>query len=303
MIAYSGFADEAAKDIDTQIRATRELGWRYIESRSIGEKNLASLTEEEFEELRGKLEDNGVAIHCYGSSVANWGKDPLKDEDFEESREELERAIPRMQALGTNYIRGMSFAVPQGRKPDTEDVEARVCAKVKQLVEICEDAGIIYVHENCMTYGGLSYEHFLRLNDYVRSPNFALCFDMSNVVNTFDYREYPPARIQDPWEFYVNTRELIEHVHIKDSTYIGPGDGVFPETEHKWPGEGDGKVREIIKDLLARGYDKVLSIEPHLGAVFHDPSSEFHEDAQYRMYREYGRRLMRLVDEVRGELK
>ena len=37
----TGFADEAGKDIDTQIKATLELGWKNIELRAIGEKNLA----------------------------------------------------------------------------------------------------------------------------------------------------------------------------------------------------------------------------------------------------------------------
>ena len=32
---FTGFADEAASDIDGQIRATKELGWQFIESRSI----------------------------------------------------------------------------------------------------------------------------------------------------------------------------------------------------------------------------------------------------------------------------
>jgi sugar phosphate isomerase/epimerase len=301
MIQYSGFADEAGKDLDSQIRATKELGWKYIESRSIGSKNLATLSEAEFEELRRKLDESGVAIHCYGSGVANWGKSPLKEEDFEASVQELESALPRMQILGTKYLRGMSFAVPQGRKPDSEEIETQVYAKVKRLVEKCEDAGVIYVHENCMTYGGLSYEHFLKLEEHVSSPNFRLCFDMSNVVNTFDYREYPPKHIQDPWEFYQHTKDFIEHVHIKDSTYLGQGDGVFPETEHKWPGEGDGMVPVIIRDLLERGYDRVLSIEPHLGAVFHDPDSEYDEDGQYRMYVEYGRRLMSLVERIRSD--
>jgi hypothetical protein len=31
----SGIADEAGASIDTQIRATKELGWKYIEARSV----------------------------------------------------------------------------------------------------------------------------------------------------------------------------------------------------------------------------------------------------------------------------
>ena len=32
---YTGFADEAAIGIDGQIRATKELGWKFIETRKI----------------------------------------------------------------------------------------------------------------------------------------------------------------------------------------------------------------------------------------------------------------------------
>jgi hypothetical protein len=38
----TGFADEAATDIDGQIRATKELGWEYIEARNIDGVNLSS---------------------------------------------------------------------------------------------------------------------------------------------------------------------------------------------------------------------------------------------------------------------
>ena len=37
---YTGFADEAAPDIDGQIRATKALGWGHIESRNIDGENI-----------------------------------------------------------------------------------------------------------------------------------------------------------------------------------------------------------------------------------------------------------------------
>ena len=45
----TGFADEASHDLAKQIQATKELGWKYIESRFIGEKFLGMLTDEEFD--------------------------------------------------------------------------------------------------------------------------------------------------------------------------------------------------------------------------------------------------------------
>ena len=38
----TGFADEAGWELSTQIKATKELGWKYIESRGINKKNLAT---------------------------------------------------------------------------------------------------------------------------------------------------------------------------------------------------------------------------------------------------------------------
>ena len=40
---------------------------------------------------------------------------------------------------------------------------------------------------------------------------------------------------------------------------------------YTFPGEGDGCVREIVSDLIARGYDGGFSIEPHMVRVFHEP--------------------------------
>ena len=63
-------------------------------------------------------------------------------------------------------------------------------------------------------------------------------------------------------------------------------------------GEGSGYVREIISDLLAKGYEGGISIEPHLTAVIHTGQQAQNEDALYESYTEYGRRLIRIVEEV-----
>ena len=52
-------ADEASADFATQIRATRELGWKFIESRKIGGKTLATLSDEEFERMDKNI-DKGM---------------------------------------------------------------------------------------------------------------------------------------------------------------------------------------------------------------------------------------------------
>jgi len=149
---YTGFADKAGDSIDVQIRATLELGWSNIEPRSVDGANLTDVTDETFEQVCEKLAAAGVRINCFASAIANWSRDPRSEEDFQYSVEALRRAIPRMQHLGTLMIRGMSFAVVRDEAPDSPELETLIFGKVRRLVEMCEEAGVLYLHENCMNY-------------------------------------------------------------------------------------------------------------------------------------------------------
>ena len=294
----TGFADEAGRDLDTQIAATRELNWHFIESRSIGSQNLASLDEAEFERVCSKLDESGIRISGFGSGVANWSKHPRSTEDFESSRLELIRAIPRMRKLGVKLIRGMSFLTPEDEAPDSPELENFIFQKVGELVRICEDAGIIYGHENCMNYGGLSFLHTLKLIDHIKSPNFKLIFDTGNPICNYRRIGTAPYPLQSSWEFYRNVREFIVHIHVKDGTALPRPDGKRPDGNFCWAGDGCGDVRAIMIDLRKTGYDGGFSIEPHISTVFHNPEPHSErKDICYSSYIEYGRRFEKLLRE------
>jgi len=296
---YSGFADEAGDSIDRQILATKTLGWSNIECRNVDGTNLTDISDEDFEAVSGKLSESGVRINCFGSAVANWGKDPRKEEDFQSSMASLRRAIPRMHKLGTKMIRGMSFAIVRDAQPDSPEIEKMVFEKLRAFVRLCEEGDVIYVHENCQNYGGLSYQHTLKLIEQVDSPNFKLAFDTGNPVGSDHHSGKPPYRKQSSWEFYDNVREFIAHVHVKDCKFVAETGETFPKLEHTFPGEGNGDVRRIVQDLLARGYDGALSIEPHLAVVYHDDSVTSPEEIRFANYVEYGRRLEALVTDIK----
>jgi sugar phosphate isomerase/epimerase len=296
---YSGFADEAGASVDKQIQATQALGWDYIESRNIDGENLTDISDRAFETVCEKLAASGVKVNCFGSAIANWGKDPRSEADYLYSLEALERAIPRMQRLGTRLIRGMSFAIVKDGDPDSADLEQVIFQKMRSLVKICEDGGVTYVHENCQNYGGLSYQHTLRLIEKIDSPNFKLAFDTGNPVGSDNHIGQPPYHKQNTWEFYQNVKSYIEHVHIKDCRFVAETGGTFPTLEHTFPGEGDGDIRRVVKDLIDSGYTGALSIEPHLVVVYHEDAAIPEDEIRYSNYIEYGRRLMKLVDEVR----
>lgn len=300
---YTGFADEAGSHLEAQIKATKELGWDKIEARNIDGTNIHDLSESDFDAAAGKLEESGVSINCFGSSVANWSRDPRSDEDFEKSIAELKRAIPRMERLGCSMIRGMSFTRLRDASLYTEELEKSIFRKMNRLVGICEDAGIDYLHENCANYGGMSSDHTLKLLDNVRSPNFKLLFDTGNPLNSIDYRKGHEGKMQSAWQFYGEVKEHISYVHIKDGrfTELQP-DHIFNNAEWTFPGEGEGFVKEIVADLLKNGYDGGFSIEPHMQTVYHDQDKSSLEILKYNNYVEYGKRFMMLVEGAKPEL-
>lgn len=294
---FTGFADEAGDSIETQIKATLELGWKNIESRSINKINITDISENEFNYVCEKLGENNVSINCFGSAIANWSKDPRDEAGFQENLESLRRAITRMQLLGTKYLRGMSFKIVKDVEPDSPGIEKCIFEKLYLIVKICEDAGIMYLHENCMNYGGLSHAHTLRLLDKIHSPNFKLVFDTGNPVATDNHVDKPPYRKQSSWEFYSNVREFIEYIHIKDCIFIKETDQIFPELNFTYPGEGHGDVRRIVHDLIKSGYDGGFSIEPHLSVVHHEQSEKPVDLMRFQNYVEYGLKFMDLFQQ------
>jgi sugar phosphate isomerase/epimerase len=285
----TGFADEAAARIDGQIKATKELGWKYIESRRAGSANIHDIPEDEFDAVCEKLDEAGVQINCFGSAIANWGKQI--SEPCDSSLAEAKRAIPRMKRLGCKLIRIMSFAVLKDRAPDDQMEEERF-KRVRALHKMFADEGLTVVHENCMNYGGMGWSYTLRLIEKV--PGLKLVFDTGNPVFSEDRSKSKPYPMQSAWEFYTHVKPHVIYVHIKDGVW----DVAAKKVTYTWPGEGQGDVRRIVKDLLDGGYEGGFSMEPHLAVVQHDATVKSSEDVKFANYVEYGRRFMRLLAEV-----
>lgn len=274
---FSGIADEAGEPIDVQIKAQKELGWRHIEIRNVNGINLTDLCDEAFDQVAGKVEEAGLQVSCFASQLCNWARPITKHPDID--RHELERAIPRMKRMNCEFIRTMSY--PNGGWPEDEWRDEAI-ARVKTLARIAEQGGTVLVHENCDGWGAVSSGNMLALLAEVDSPSLKIVWDTGNSI---------PHGL-DPWAFYEAVREHVVYVHIKDDRMV---DG---KTVYTYPGEGDGKVREVITDLLKRGYEGGFSIEPHLAAIVHEGKSAGQAESPYELYVEHGRRLMKLMQEL-----
>ena len=280
----TGFADEVSSNIEDQIRVTKELGWNAIEARSIGESNIHDISDADFENVCKVLLDNGIHINCFGSTIANWSK-KISD-PFEISLQEVERTISRMQRLNVKLVRIMSYS----RCPSNEQYAAERFRRLKVICDKFLEAGITPLHENCMNYGGMSWMHTLELIDNI--SGLRLVFDTGNPVISKDYSK-TEDRKQDSLEFFKKIHEHVEHIHIKDAFLDGDKECFV------FPGEGDAKIVDILKELKHMNYNGGISIEPHMAAVFHDPDAGTASiEESYKIYIEYGKRLMGLLENI-----
>jgi len=304
----TGFADEAAPDLATQIKATQELGWQYISARGIDGKNMHDLSDSEFDTARGQLEDAGIRIAEFGSLIGSWSKN-IKS-DFALTLDEVDRAIPRMQQLGTNIVRVMSYAQQPWGENQYEQERFR---RLRAITARFSQAGITTAHENCMNWGGFSSGHTLRLVEEV--PALKLIFDTGNPVFQRDRSSAlqdgqrtsiasassaaaegsqgkPTESWQDAWQFYQAVREHIIHIHIKDCR--NPiNDDVEPE--YVFPGDGQAYIPAIIDDLKKSDYQGFIAIEPHVATVFHAKADDVDWAQCYQSYIDYGKAMEKIV--------
>lgn len=291
-----GISDEAAPTLAGQLRAAEELNWNNLEMRGVEvpghpKANFHDISDQAFDIALRELETRRLHAYCFGSTIMNWAK---KVEDpFETTLAEVKRAIPRMQRLGTRYVRIMSF------KPGDDEykIPSEVFRKVKEVVDRFLDAGLQPVHENCMNYGGMSWQHALELLD--KCPGLKWVFDTANPIFNADRSKPKPWPKQDPWEFWAQVRDHVAHIHIKDAKWNEKKN----DADYTWPGEGDGRVRDILKDALTRGYEGGASIEPHMVVVFHDDKGKpSNEDAMRKNFVEYGTCLEEMVADIKKDL-
>jgi len=249
--------------------------------------NLHDIPDKAFDLVEQKLKENTIGVYCFGSTIMNWTK--TVETPWDVTLVEVKRCIPRMKRLGTKFVRVMSFKP----KDDDDRIPPVVFDRVRDVTKMFLDAGITPVHENCMNYGGMSWKHALELLDKVAGLKWV--FDTANPVFNPDRSKPKPWPRQDAWEFWEHVRDHVVHIHVKDATW-NPAKN---NADYNWPGEGQGRVRDILKDAFARGYDGGISIEPHMVVVFHDANSRASDAETGKNFVEYGRRLEKLIKGVK----
>lgn len=298
-IQFTGFTDEAGFDLATQIKATQSLGWSHLSLRSIEGTNAHDLPDETFAKAADTLDEAGTSVAEFGSLIGTWGK--KIDTDFQITLDEVDRCIKRMHRTGTQTVRIMSYA----QEPWGQDQhEQERFKRLREIVKRFAGEGITAAHENCMNYGGFSADHTLRLIEEV--PGMKLIFDTGNPVFQRDRGQPEPYPWQDSWAFYQAVKEHIVHVHVKDCRMLPPRESASvndwpadssPEPEYLMPGEGDANVKKILDDMIGRGYEGFVAIEPHVATVFHLEEGQKPDWQQcFDSFVEYGKKMQALLN-------
>ncbi len=278
----SGISDEAADDIQGQISAHLELGWPCLELRQIGgrQASTALLPDEEFEEAIQSIETAGLRVSGFASAIGNWSR-PIGG-DFEVDVADLRLLAKRMKRAGTTFVRTMSWVGDGVALEHWRDEGVR---RYRVLAELAREAGIQLLHENCEGWGGLSGAHTREFLERIDHPNVGVLFDIGNTV----------AYGLDPLEYYLQVKDLIRYVHVKDCRR-NPAGG--KSGDYTLPGEGDACVREILSDLIASGYAAGVSIEPHVASIIHLGGSQASPEFRRSSYLQYGRTLESLLVDI-----
>ena len=235
----SGFADEIAPDLTTQLESINKLGMHYIEMRGVDGNNLIYHDDTKVKEIKARLDDAGVKLSALGSPLGKIGI----DDAFEPHFEEFKRAVEIAHMMETRNIRMFSFYVPEDRG---ENIRESVFERLGSFLEYAKAEDICLLHENEKGIYGEKAPECREIMNAFGGEHFRAIFDFANFVQAG----------QDTLEAYEMLKNYIAYIHIKDA--VSGSGKVVPS------GFGDGNVKEILSRLFSKGFEGFLSIEPHL---------------------------------------
>ena len=230
MLKLCALADEASPVFSEQLKALKKHSIPYIELRGLDGKNVSSLTPDEARAYAAQLEEAGICVWSIGSPI---GKIKMSD-DFDEHLEKLKNTLEVAKIFGTHRIRMFSFY-------DTEGCREAVFDRLRRMVKLADEYGVILYHENEKDIYGDIAERVLDIRANVAGLRYI--FDPANYIEVG--QDIPAAQAA-----LIN---ITDYFHIKD---------VVRETRQLVPaGEGDGEIVEMLRSIKI---DTTLTIEPHL---------------------------------------
>ena len=246
--------DEISEDFDHALAVCAELGIREIELRSAWSTNIAAMDDAMVDRLAAAIEAASVSVcsiaspflKCHiGNGEETTGR---MHAAAETSRAEqwaiLDRSLDLADRLNAPLVRTFSFwrvpatdAVREDLLETLTEATARVAARGKKLGLENEHACIIGTGEEAAWY-----------LERIPDRTLGLIWDPGNEA-ALGSVPYPAG--------YDAVKDRIHHIHVKDAGRIAEG------TPFVKMGDGAIDYEGQFRQLVADGYDGVISIETH----------------------------------------
>ena len=261
-LAY--FADEVSKtDFDEAVRLGVEAGATGVELRNgIWEKRVGEIDDDDVKRVQDVLAKYDVKVYSIGSPVGKCEQD--SPEEQAEHHRLFDRMIELAHAFETKIIRGFSLWNPRIKeenlerynsnthRPDLDRYLDTVVSFLAPIVTRASESNVTLSLENEGATIAGSCDEARRVADALDSETgkpdgFTFCWDVVNGIHCGE-KHMPDG--------YAKLKGRITHLHVK------PNDekDIYPIL-----GTEDASYDDLIKQLLADGYDGVASIE-HWGS-------------------------------------
>lgn len=282
--------DEISQDLERALDVARELGFEYVELRTLWDKNVVRLTDSEAEEVRRAIRRHGLKVAAIAGPF--FKSDPpgkgaserqnksagdtflAPEEGYEGQLGALERCIQLAHVFETRLVRSFSFwrLTDAIGASETENQRLEdIVAYFETPLTMAANGNVILALENehaCRVASGAetaSFYHLVRERFPTISASLGLIWDPGNAFFVGE-RPYP-----DGYRF---VRSLpIVHVHVKDAR-VNSRTG-----KPEWAAIGQGEIdfRGFFAELSASGYSGVISLETHFRREGGTPESATRE--------------------------
>ncbi|MGA3325246.1 MAG: sugar phosphate isomerase/epimerase family protein [Terriglobia bacterium] len=250
--------DEISQDLDQDLEFIASYSLSYVELRSIGGKNIMSLSQPEIERATQIIDKHHFHVSDIASPIYKWNlpempalpsekRDTFSAHFTEEDAEDLlKKSFQMARFFGTEKVRIFSY----WRVEDPDKAYPHIVPRLKKAAALAEENKILLVLENepsCNVGTGKELGRMLR---DINSPWLLGNWDPANGVELNEV-PYPDG--------YNHVRGLFRHMHIKDVARD-------PKTgKTRWMPVGGGVVdwQGQFQALNKDGYHGTMSLETH----------------------------------------
>jgi len=252
--------DELSTDLQKALLMIEEVGIKWVELRTVNNRNIAQLEIEEAREFSQMLKKNNLQVCAISSPLLKCffpGEEdsvPVGDQfgfhisDYSAHLSIVDHLMDIGEIFGTSLLRVFTF---WKATPTTQSKIDKIAELMIPLANKACDRGFTLCVENepdCYVQKAVELHSLL---DRLDSANVKALWDPGNAKLVGEAEE----------EGYENIKDMIVHVHLKDFR------SVKDEVEFALPGTGEVDIALVMNLLAQSDYEGVVSLEPCRGGL------------------------------------